>query len=397
MQVGIEKLHGYIPPYYVDLVDLAQERGVDPNKFTKGLMQEKMAFTPQEQDIIVMALKAAEPLLTLEDKAVIDQVIVATESAFDYSKAASTYIHHLLGIQPFARAYEIKEACYGGTAALQQACDYVRSHPGRKVLVITSDISKYGLKTSGEVTQGAGAIAMLVSNQPHILAIESETVFYSQHEYDFWRPENQDYALVDGQFSNELYMSVFEKVVLEFHRRYPQILKDLRFMHFHLPYSKMGLKALKHLQTILESSNMPVNFQSAFDQWLEEYNLTTRLNRQVGNIYTGSLFLSLLSTLTQTDLDLSQQKIGLFSYGSGAVGELFIGTVGPHYRDHLLLSDLDQQFQRREKLTIEEYEAMYDQPVKADGEGNWQADHAPVELGWHLSSIENHQRTYQKD
>ena len=48
-------------------------------------------------------------------------VIVATESGIDQSKAAAVFVHGLLGIQPFARSFEIKEACYGATAALHYA------------------------------------------------------------------------------------------------------------------------------------------------------------------------------------------------------------------------------------------------------------------------------------
>ena len=59
-------------------------------------------------------------------------VIVGTESAPTSPKSAAVIIHDLLDIQPFARSFEIKHACYGGTAALQQAHDYVALHPDRK-------------------------------------------------------------------------------------------------------------------------------------------------------------------------------------------------------------------------------------------------------------------------
>ena len=46
-------------------------------------------------------------------------VILATESGIDQSKAAAVFVHGLLGIQPFARSFEMKEACYAATAALE--------------------------------------------------------------------------------------------------------------------------------------------------------------------------------------------------------------------------------------------------------------------------------------
>ncbi len=63
------------------------------------------------------------------------------------------------GHPAFARSFEIKEACYGATAAL----DYAKpiSVPSRQqVLVLASDIAKYGIHTPGEPTQGAGAISL---------------------------------------------------------------------------------------------------------------------------------------------------------------------------------------------------------------------------------------------
>ena len=59
-------------------------------------------------------------------------VIVATESAIDNAKAAAVQIHHLLNIQPFARCFEMKEACYAATPAIQLAKDYLANRPNEK-------------------------------------------------------------------------------------------------------------------------------------------------------------------------------------------------------------------------------------------------------------------------
>ena len=80
-----------------------------------------------------MGATAAEQILTVEDKKAIDMVIVATESSIDQSKAASVFIHGLLGIQPFARSFEIKEACYGATAALDYAKLHIRQYPESQI------------------------------------------------------------------------------------------------------------------------------------------------------------------------------------------------------------------------------------------------------------------------
>ncbi|MGO3211672.1 MAG: hydroxymethylglutaryl-CoA synthase, partial [Ruoffia tabacinasalis] len=132
------------------MVELAKARDIDPNKFLIGIGQEKMAVPTIEEDIVAMAANAANKIVTKEDKELIDQVIFATESGFDFSKSAATYIHQMLGIQPFSKAYEVKHACYGGTAGLISAFNYIKLNPERKVLVIMSDISRYGLNSGGE-------------------------------------------------------------------------------------------------------------------------------------------------------------------------------------------------------------------------------------------------------
>ncbi|MGC4431906.1 hydroxymethylglutaryl-CoA synthase, partial [Streptococcus suis] len=91
-------------------------------------------------DIVTLGASAANSILDEKDKASIDMVLVATESSIDQSKAAAVYIHSLLGIQPFARSLELKEACYSATAALNYAKLHVEKHPQSKVLVIASDI-----------------------------------------------------------------------------------------------------------------------------------------------------------------------------------------------------------------------------------------------------------------
>src|SRR5699024_7787576 len=128
-----------------------------------------------------------------------------TESAIDHSKSAAVYVHQLTGIQPGARSVELKQACYGATAAIQLAMGHIALRPESKVLVLASDIARYGLETGGEPTQGAGAVALVLSANPRILEIEKESVSLTKDIMDFWRPLYSDTAMVDGKFSNQMY------------------------------------------------------------------------------------------------------------------------------------------------------------------------------------------------
>ena len=154
----------------------------------------------------------------------IGMVIVATESAIDNAKAAAVQIHNLLGIQPFARCFEMKEACYAATPAIQLAKDYIEKRPNEKVLVIASDTARYGIQSGGEPTQGAGAVAMLISNNPSILELNDDAVAYTEDVYDFWRPTGHKYPLVAGALSKDAYIKSFQESWNEYARRRENII-----------------------------------------------------------------------------------------------------------------------------------------------------------------------------
>ena len=191
MKIGIDKIGFATAQYVLNMDDLAESRYVDPDKYSKGLLLNNLSITPVNDDIVTLGASAAESILSEEDKNTIDMIIVATESSVDQSKAASTYIHSLLGIQPFARSIEMKEACYGATAALDYARLHVQKHPESKVLVIASDVARYGVNTPGEPTQGAGSVAMLISKDPRILLLNDNSVAQTRDIMDFWRPDRK--------------------------------------------------------------------------------------------------------------------------------------------------------------------------------------------------------------
>ena len=69
------------------------------------------------------------------------------------------------------------------------------------------------MKSGGEPTQGAGAVAMVVSAEPRLLRLEHETSLFTDDVMDFWRPNYEAYPMVDGKFSNEQYIRFFAEVL----------------------------------------------------------------------------------------------------------------------------------------------------------------------------------------
>ena len=350
MNIGIDKINFYVPKYYVDMVKLAEARQVDPNKFLIGIGQTEMAVSPVNQDIVSMGANAAKDIITEEDKKNIGMVIVATESTIDNAKAAAVQIHNLLGIQPFARCFEMKEACYAATPAIQLAKDYLAQRPNEKVLVIASDTARYGINSGGEPTQGAGAVAMMISHEPSILTLNDDAVAYTEDVYDFWRPTGHKYPLVAGALSKDAYIKSFQESWNEYARRQGKTLSDFESLCFHVPFTKMGKKAL---DSIIDNAD-----ETTQERLKSGYEDAVYYNRYVGNIYTGSLYLSLISLLETRDLK-GGQTIGLFSYGSGSVGEFFSATLVDGFEKHLNIEGHKALLNNRTEVSVEEYESFF--------------------------------------
>lgn len=364
--------------------DLAVARDVEPAKFTIGIGQEKMAVAPITQDPVTLAANAALNILDESDREAIDFVMFGTETGIDQSKSAAVYIHRLLELKPNARSIEMKQACYGATAALQLAKGHIALNPKSKVLVLASDIARYGLNTSGEVTQGAGAVAMIISADPKIMTIENDSTFLTDDIMDFWRPTYSEVAYVDGKYSNEQYLAFVAHVWEKYKDQTGLGLDDFAAICFHIPYTKMGSKALKTLLdegTAETQERLEANFQESI-----------QYSRNVGNIYTASLYLGLISLLERKDLAVGE-RIGLFSYGSGAVGEFFTGILQENYRDYLNKDHHLTLFHNRTKLSVPEYEEKFSATLPTDGstvELDVTNDPAPI----YLNGITEHMRQY---
>lgn len=387
MDVGIDKIDFYTPNQFVDLVELAQARGIDPNKFTIGIGQEKMAVPYANQDAVTMAALAADKVLSEEDKKDIELVIVGTESSVDESKATSLYIRDLLGLSQSARAFEIKEACYGATAGLQMAYNFIAMNPEKKALVISSDIARYGLETPGEVTQGAGAVAMLVTANPRILKLENDSVYMSKNVGDFWRPTFSKYAFARGKFSNQIYIDFFKELYEEYFQKNKITIDDIDAMLFHIPYTKMGKKALQAIEGRLDSKK--------YSDIMKRYEDSIKLSKNVGNLYTGSLYLGLISYLENFDGIKENERVMLFSYGSGSIGEIFTGTIQPGFKKMLNSNEHWTLLNDRKKFTVAEYEEEFKKELTLV-DGNLELSNKANEK-YYLSEIKKYERIYLKN
>ncbi|HAT54201.1 MAG TPA: hydroxymethylglutaryl-CoA synthase, partial [Lactobacillus sp.] len=379
----IDKMGFYTPHLVLDMTDLAHARGDDPDKYHIGIGQSEMAVMPLTQDVVTMAANAADQILDDADRASIDLILFATESGIDNSKSGAVYVQRLLGLTEHSRAIEVKQACYSATAAIQLAKDYVAAHPKRRVLVLASDVARYGLQTPGEITQGGGAVAMVISAEPQMIAISDDSVYLTQDVMDFWRPVYATEARVDGHFSANIYIDFFTDVWTRYKQATQENIADFDALLFHLPFSKMGLKALRTVlpEDEVAKQRLTTNFEAA-RLW----------NRHVGNLYTGSLYLSLLSLLANGHL-VGGEHLGLFSYGSGAEGEFYTATVQADYHNGFDQSAILQVLNNRQQVTVAQYEQLFADQLPTDGSTR-KLDPANDPARFVLTGIENEQRQY---
>lgn len=360
--IGIHDLELATGHHVVDLAQLADHAGIAPGKYVLGLGQSEMSMLAEDEDIVTMGAAAAKPLLERNGIEGIRTVLFATESGVDQSKAAGISAAKLLGLPHSVRVVEMKQACYGGTAALQAAIGIVARSPQERVLIIASDNARYLLDSPGEPTQGAGAVAMLVSADPELLEIEPANGISTTDVDDFWRPNDSTTAVVDGHLSVGAYLDAVSDAWADLQSQGGPAIGDIDRVIYHQPYTKMAKKAQARLREVsgddISTALNPGDEADGRDTGLET---GSRYNRRLGNSYTASLYSCLASLIDHED-DLAGKRIGLFSYGSGCVSEFLTGVVQPGYLQRRNPERAATLLDTRVPVSIEEYRALHSAP-----------------------------------
>ncbi|MEV7347036.1 hydroxymethylglutaryl-CoA synthase [Streptomyces sp. NPDC093544] len=385
ISIGIHDLSFATGEFVLPHTALADHNGTEIGKYHVGIGQESMSVPAADEDIVTLAAAAAAPIIARHGTDRIRTVVFATESSIDQAKAAGVYVHSLIGLGSATRVVELKQACYGATAALQFAIGLVRRDPAQQVLVIASDVSKYELESPGEATQGAAAVAMLVATDPALVRIEDPSGLFTADVMDFWRPNYRDAALVDGQESIGAYLQAVEGTWKDYAEQDGRTLKEFAAFCYHQPFTKMAYKAHRHLLNYCGYDTDTGDITRAVGQ-------TTAYNTVIGNSYTASVYLGLAALLDQAD-DLTGRPVAFLSYGSGSVAEFFAGTVVAGYREHLRTKANHEAIDRRTPVDYAGYRELHEWKFPTDG-----GDHATPEQTtgpFRLAGISGHKRIYQ--
>ncbi|GGL52295.1 hydroxymethylglutaryl-CoA synthase [Halocalculus aciditolerans] len=405
--VGIDAVEIWTGKLKLDLAEtFAPEMGDDPAKYTKGLGLEGSSFPDAYEDIVTMGANAAHRLMERKDLDPDDvgRIDVATESAFDNSKPVSTYIAGCLeqvyeGDFHHANKGERKFACIAGTQSIDDAYNWIKAgrNRGRGAIVVASDTALYARGDAGEATQGAGAVAMWITENPSLVELSTEQGYGSADETDFLKP-NQQFPSVDGKRSVQVYLSRMREALEDFEsvagETHPD---DYEYIPFHTPFPGMVRKAAvlgyRHMirgtdaEEALTDRIGPqprrddFDSREAFDDAIRDYmddlketeeyrewygetiEPTLSISSQVGNWYTGSVHIARMSALraaAEAGDDLTGDKLLVGSYGSGAQAEIHEETIVDGWEEEALATNIDEQIERRYDISFDEYEQVHD-------------------------------------
>ncbi|MEO8963658.1 MAG: hydroxymethylglutaryl-CoA synthase [Gammaproteobacteria bacterium] len=362
MAVGIESINAYGAQTYIDVRTLFEARKLDLERFNNLMMLQKSVNLPCE-DPVTNAVNAAKPIidqLTDTEKNSIELLITSTESGLDFGKSLSTYIHDYLGLSRKCRLFEVKQACYGGTAAVQMAANFIAAgvSPGAKALVIATDVARAaGKLTYMEPSQGVASIAMLVSNKPDILELDLGANGYHGYEVmDTCRPE-PEIETGDSDLSLMSYLDCLEASYRAYTEKVSGV--DLQttfdYFAFHTPFAGMVKGAHRNLMRKFKPL-APDLLQADFEK-----RVAPSLQHciKVGNVYSGTVYLALCSVIDHAEVN-APKRVGIYSYGSGCSSEFYSGIITPHSKQKLATMRIGDALMNRYALTMAEYDQLLD-------------------------------------
>jgi len=172
----------------------------------------------------------------------------------------------------------------------------------------------------------------------------------------------------------------------------------------HLPYGRMGEKALAYLlrhewrnlprwkevirevgieeptprdpRGTIESILADTEFMKADEKFRKLFMQTAlyheafekkmasslKASELIGNLYTASMYMGFRSSLEfeyKRGTDLNGKRVGFGSYGSGSSAMVFSGVIQPSYKEIVTAMNLEEEIGTRMKLSMEEYEGLH--------------------------------------
>lgn len=412
MKVGIDKITYYIPKIALSIEEFALAKNIELNKLKFGLGINKISLMDVHEDTATMCANALFYLFNNFDlnPKNIGRIYLGTESALDSSKPTSTYVIDLIEKkltkkfgENFLRNVDVLDAtfaCISAIDLLQNSLDYIRVNPNKSAIVIAGDYAKYALNSLGEYTQGAGVVAMVLKKNPSIISFNNIFGISTKSEHDFFKPrryynKNQiqgintskeeieifnDEPIFDGKFSNQCYQDRIREAYLHLKSQKSYngcLFNKWKKIIFHLPYAfharKMFIQiyALEQgykLKEINEELRQNIKYSKAYKKLLKEKIIPSeRASSEVGNLYTASIFMALLSSLKISQLNnekLSGATFGFFAYGSGSKSKVLEGIIQKSWKKTISKISLFETLNKRILINFKLYEDLHNKKLK---------------------------------
>ncbi|MCG8916186.1 3-hydroxy-3-methylglutaryl-ACP synthase [Actinokineospora sp. PR83] len=354
---GIEALNVHCGYAYATVPELFRGRGLDPGRIENLMMTRRSIGLPCE-DPVTNAVNAALPIvaaLSDEERASIEVLVTSTESGVDLSKSVASYVHEYLGLSRNCRFFEVKQACYGATGAIQLAAGYLASgiSPGAKALVIATDVAVVDEHAEySEPAAGHGAAAVLIGDEGTILEFDLGAFgTYSYETLDSARPE-PTFDIADVDRSLFAYLDCFSNSVADYRAKVDGADFMTTFDHLvmHTPFA--GLVKAGHRKLLREHGvRRPDEVAADFERRVAPSLVYPSV---VGNLCSGSVYLALASLIDSAPLT-DPVRVGLFSYGSGCSSEFFSGITGPDAKRELATMGIGERLAGRVEIDFDQY------------------------------------------
>ena len=387
--VGISDIGVYVPQPSISLETLVQRRvSLNPRldrhfeRACRVTGQKAIRFPEIWEDCATLAASAARTLLERSprpDLKTVRHLAVGTETGVDHSKPVSAYVHGMLqraGIQLPASlsSFQVQHACAGGTMALLSVASLLSAggRPSDCGIVVSADVARYETDSTAEITQGAGAVALLVQTAPRLLELEIATAgFASADVDDFFRPLGSITARVNGTYSMRCYEEGLEAAFLDHCARSglrpEQALRDTDYFVLHTPFRNMPQVAMEKLfEKVLgydSARTRALLAEKSFDAAVDPL-------ARIGNLYAGSLTAALAFLLDERYRALGPGIVGksilLASYGSGSTMIVVRARVAESAPAVIARWKLADVFASARPATFEEYEAWTAGPVQPE-------------------------------
>lgn len=282
LRAGVSGMAVYAPHCRVDLEQWCQWTGNSWDKVS-SVVGQSFRITNNNENTYTMAANAVLRLIVNNkiDPTKIGFLGLGTESSSDNSAGAiivkgmvdkGLRTMNLPSISRHCEVPEFKHACLAGVYAMECATRYACADGKDSIAIaVASDIAEYALGSTGEQTQGAGATAMAIENNPKLFEIQLQNSgsasdyrgpdFRKPHRRHFMNLEEYskssangkmaDFPVFSGPYSTLVYQEEVTVAVEHMLQRLGEApgkyYDDVTALFFHRPYNMMPIQAMSFL------------------------------------------------------------------------------------------------------------------------------------------------------